>query len=344
MSSPVSSVGRALRPQLEDVFAVQDEITQAVVAAIEPQLYAAENFRSQRKTPDNMDAWDLVMRALSHYWRVTRADNLVAQALLEKAIAVDPGLRPGAESVGGLPHLRGPYGLGGHRVSASGRRNAPPWRRSAPTPRMRGRIMRWPASICSTAAMTIALPSSSWRCGSIRISPRRAGSMAWRWPIAGAGRKAMPPQGRRCAFRPRDPFAGIYSGVAAYSQYVGGNYEEAAPRPRALRQRPGFNGAHRVLTASLGMSGHPQAAAAALASLREAQPNISLAWLASEMPFEHEAEGRIISRGSGRQGWGRGRVTSTPPSAQSGRARSNRFAPSEGAMHLLPRGRFAAAR
>ena len=31
------------------------------------------------------------MRALQHYWRVTRQDNLVAQALLEKAIAVDPG-------------------------------------------------------------------------------------------------------------------------------------------------------------------------------------------------------------------------------------------------------------
>ena len=76
---------------LADVFAVQDEITQAVVAAIEPQLYAAEDFRARRKAPDNMDAWDLVMRALSHYWRVTRQDNLVAQALLEKAISVDPG-------------------------------------------------------------------------------------------------------------------------------------------------------------------------------------------------------------------------------------------------------------
>ena len=31
------------------------------------------------------------MRALQHYWRVTRQDNLVAQALLEKAVAVDPG-------------------------------------------------------------------------------------------------------------------------------------------------------------------------------------------------------------------------------------------------------------
>src|SRR6188508_1538626 len=75
---------------IADVFAVQDEITEAIVAAIEPQLYAAENFRAQRKPPDSMDAWDLVMRALSHYWRVTRPDSVVAQALLEKAIAIDP--------------------------------------------------------------------------------------------------------------------------------------------------------------------------------------------------------------------------------------------------------------
>src|SRR6266705_150225 len=76
--------------ELADVFAVQDEITEAIVAASEPQLYAAENFRAQRKPPDSMDAWDLVMRALSYYWRVTRPDSVVAQALLEKAIAIDP--------------------------------------------------------------------------------------------------------------------------------------------------------------------------------------------------------------------------------------------------------------
>jgi len=52
---------------LADVFAVQDEITEAIVATIEPQLYAAENFRAQRKAPESLDAWDLVMRALSHY-------------------------------------------------------------------------------------------------------------------------------------------------------------------------------------------------------------------------------------------------------------------------------------
>ena len=75
---------------LIDVFAVQDEITDAIVTAIEPQIYAAENFRSRRKPPNSVDAWDLVMRALSHHWRVTRPDSVAAQALLEQAIAIDP--------------------------------------------------------------------------------------------------------------------------------------------------------------------------------------------------------------------------------------------------------------
>jgi hypothetical protein len=48
--------------RLADVFAVQDEITEAIVGSIEPQLYAAENFRARRKLPDSMDAWELVIR------------------------------------------------------------------------------------------------------------------------------------------------------------------------------------------------------------------------------------------------------------------------------------------
>ncbi len=75
---------------LTDVFAVQDEITDAIVAAIEPQILVAENFRSKRKAPASLDAWDLVMRALSHFWRLSRQDNADAQALLEKAIVLEP--------------------------------------------------------------------------------------------------------------------------------------------------------------------------------------------------------------------------------------------------------------
>ena len=75
-------------------------------------------------------------------------------------------------------------------------------------------------------------------------------------------------------------------GIAAYSQFVGCNYNEAMRLAReAIRQRSDFVGAHRVLTAAAGMAGQTEIATAALQELRRAQPNISLAWIANEMPI-----------------------------------------------------------
>jgi tetratricopeptide (TPR) repeat protein len=90
---------------------------------------------------------------------------------------------------------------------------------------------------------------------------------------------------------PHDPFAAIYYGVASYSQFVGGNYDEAIGLAReSMRLRPDFVGAHRVLTAAAAMSDQPGLAARALEALLRVQPNLSLAWLASEMPFKCDAE------------------------------------------------------
>ena len=72
---------------------MQDEITEAIIAAIELQLYARK-FSRQAQDAGQQDAWDLVMRALSHYWRVTRQDNVVAQALLEKPLLADYAEHP----------------------------------------------------------------------------------------------------------------------------------------------------------------------------------------------------------------------------------------------------------
>ena len=74
-----------------DIFAVQDEITERVVAAIEPELYAAEHVRSQSKPPDNLDAWECVIRALSLIGQGTRDENTEAEALCRRAIAIAPG-------------------------------------------------------------------------------------------------------------------------------------------------------------------------------------------------------------------------------------------------------------
>ena len=90
---------------LADVFAVQDEITEAIVASIEPQLYAAENFHAKRKAPDSMDAWGLVMRALSHFWRVTRAGQCRRPGAAGEGDRDRSELRPGAWRSGRQPCL-----------------------------------------------------------------------------------------------------------------------------------------------------------------------------------------------------------------------------------------------
>src|SRR5437016_14113787 len=76
---------------LADIFAVQDEITERLVAAIEPELYEAEQVRSQSKRPDSLDAWECVIRALSCIGQGTRDENTEAEALCRRAIAIAPG-------------------------------------------------------------------------------------------------------------------------------------------------------------------------------------------------------------------------------------------------------------
>src|SRR5215211_4732908 len=60
--------------------------TERVVAAIEPELYAAENVRSQSKPPDSLDAWECVIRALSLIGQGTHNENTAAEALCRRAI------------------------------------------------------------------------------------------------------------------------------------------------------------------------------------------------------------------------------------------------------------------
>jgi len=76
--------------ELADIFAVQDDITERVVATIEPELYAAEQFRSQRKPPNSLDAWECVIRALSHVGQGTLDGNAQAEALCRRALAITP--------------------------------------------------------------------------------------------------------------------------------------------------------------------------------------------------------------------------------------------------------------
>jgi adenylate cyclase len=75
---------------LDDIFALQDEITLSTVGAIEPSLRTAEIERVKRKRPENLDAYDLVLRALPHVGTGMPEEARIAVSLLKRALALEP--------------------------------------------------------------------------------------------------------------------------------------------------------------------------------------------------------------------------------------------------------------
>ena len=108
--------------------------------------------------------------------------------------------------------------------------------------------------------------------------------------FCGRWQEAIEAANRAIRLSPRDPALALCYGSACLAQFMGRNYEEAMRQARiAIRLRSDYAGAHRVLAAAAGMSGNSEAAAA-LAELRRAQPDISLAWIADHVPIRHDSD------------------------------------------------------
>ena len=75
-----------------DLFAMQDEITTSLCAALAPEIYRAEASAPTRSSSTDLTAWDRFLRGLSHYYRQTKADFEASIALFREAIALDPEL------------------------------------------------------------------------------------------------------------------------------------------------------------------------------------------------------------------------------------------------------------
>jgi adenylate cyclase len=78
--------------QLEDIFAIQDEVTSAVASTLAGRVEAATRERAANKPTENMAAYECLLAGKVLHHRATRADNERAAALLERAIALDPKL------------------------------------------------------------------------------------------------------------------------------------------------------------------------------------------------------------------------------------------------------------
>ena len=80
---------------LADIFAVQDELTQALTTALAPAIAGAEVRRAMRKPPESLDAWAAYQRGLWHLSKATPEDDATAEGFFKQAIDLDPNFAGG---------------------------------------------------------------------------------------------------------------------------------------------------------------------------------------------------------------------------------------------------------
>jgi adenylate cyclase len=90
---------------LDDIFNLQDRITEQVAGALQPSIRIAEIERSRRKQPQDLGAYDYTMRAMPHVWKLENEESANALELLDKALAIDPKY-PLALSLAGWCHAQ----------------------------------------------------------------------------------------------------------------------------------------------------------------------------------------------------------------------------------------------
>ena len=75
---------------LDDIFAIQDELVQAIVSAIPRMVSEAQVERNRRRSPESLVAYDFVLRGEWHQWHSRSTANPEALAMFERALRIDP--------------------------------------------------------------------------------------------------------------------------------------------------------------------------------------------------------------------------------------------------------------
>ena len=262
---------------VEDIFDVQDRITESVVAVIEPKIQWAEIERSRRERPESLAAYDLYLRALQGFNTMRPEDNAVAISLLDQVIALEPGYASAlASAANGIEHR---LTMGWPPVTADDRQKCL-------------RLARAALAVAGDDAMVLA------RCGivllqvahehdqalrilkrALELNPNNVGVLnlvGVGHLFAGSLDDAMSVFHRVLRLSPGDSKEAM-TGIA-HVHFCLGHHEEALDwASRSLAENPNFNPTHWILIASNAYLGRMDEARRALVALRALAPGISLA-------------------------------------------------------------------
>jgi adenylate cyclase len=268
---------------LTDVFALQDEVTAAVVSAIQPKMLQTEIEMATRRRPENLTAYDFYLRAVPQYYLTTREGVAEAIRLAHRALELDPRFGVVA-AMAGLCHTRNV--LYGYAADPQfDRREAV-------------RLLRLALSIDDSDPETLAWAAfiSAYVVGDCEISVELAdravalnpnSSNAWNirgWvhKVTGLPEEALRSFERAIRMSPVDPllhraFVGMGYAFVELSRFD----EAIVAAKKALRQNPSYSMAYRCLASAFAHLGRDAEAREAAASLLETDPTFTISsWIA----------------------------------------------------------------
>ena len=273
--------------ELEDIFAVQDEISETVIGAIEPELSRAEQQRAARKPPESMDAWDLYQRGLWHMWRFSSNDRAESQRYFNRAIEIDPNF---ASTYAALAYTHAVIFINGESDTPIEELNAAfEVARKAIAIDEQDAIAHWALGIVYFFRRDFASSIDALR-NSIEINPGFAQAhftMGMVLANTGRPREGLTHLDEAGRLSPRDPLSWVGMVARLYAHYFLEDYEQAAAWGlKAVRDPKSVFWAHALYAATLARLGRADEVEAAVAELLKVSPQFSLAFAARTAPLD----------------------------------------------------------
>jgi adenylate cyclase len=279
---------------IDDIFDLQDRITEQVAGALQPSIRIAEIERSRRKRPQDLGAYDYAMRAMPHVWALEKEESTKALELLARALAIDPEY-PLALSLAGWCHAQ---------------RSVYNWADDIAESQALARTLAERAAELSgddplILAVLGTVHTFVRNHGTARILLERALALdpnaAWAWSRLGwienysdRPERALDDFERALRLSPLDPMNfNNYVGMACAHE-VAQDYDKAAALyRRALEERPHAMWIYRHLASSLSGAGRMDEAKEAYAEMMRSYPNLTVSKFKQAMVFSAPALDRM---------------------------------------------------
>jgi TolB-like protein/class 3 adenylate cyclase len=289
--------------ELDDIFALQDEVASNVAGAIEPRLRDAETERLTRKPTASLDAYDLYLRAVAKYCEFNDEALNEAVALVYRAIEIDPDYAAAASAIGVCRVTQRSQGWG--PVSDADIADAVRLSRRVFQQRWDDpEALIWAANTVRTLTGEITAAAAAID-RALTLNP----NSAWAWSINGWNliSSSMPDRAaeafqRAMRLSPLDPLGFVFTGGLALAHFAMAKFDQAIIwADRSLDQQLNNAQALRTKLAATAVLGHREDVKKTLERLLVLQPSMTIARLMASIasvltPEVRETFGRELRR------------------------------------------------